>query len=147
MSTLYIQDYNPTLFLLALEEAILDGYYADNSVDGYPFLAAPNAITVKQTDKPEQRNDLSSSRSVVIQGYDNTTFILDVQDAILQGFYVDGLTVDFGAPHTVTLHKAVQGTLDVTPVRQDTQEAPDASQSATEAPKGKQTRKAKSKEI
>lgn len=152
--TLYIMDYNPVLFLQAFEEAVLDGFYANDSVIGYPQLAAPNEITVFRTDKPEVRNALESHvHTVVIEGYDNVSFILDVQDAILQGFYIDVQTVALGvtyAPHTVVLYKAVQGTLAVTPVASPSPQAEDAPQSVTEAPtapQGKQPRKSKSKEV
>lgn len=149
-NTRYVADYNSILFMQAFEEAVQDGYYADDSVTGYPYLLALNEVTLKQMDKPKQRHDLSQIRSVVIQGHDSVPFILDVQDAILQGFYVDGHSVSIGVPHIVTLHKAVQGALDVTPVRQDTPKAVDAPQSVTEAPVATQTtkqRKQKSKEI
>lgn len=146
-NTRYIMDYNPVLFLQAFEEAVQDGFYADDSVPSYPQLAAPNEITVRQMDTPKQRHDLTGMKTVVIQAYENVPFILNVQDAILQGFYIDVQTVELGityAPHTVTLYKAAQGVLNVTPVASPTPQVEDAPQSPTEAPK---TRKTKSKEV
>lgn len=152
MTTRYIMDYNPVLFLQAFEEAVLDGFYADTSVPSYPQLAAPNEITVQRIDKPELRNVLESHiHTLVIESYDNVLFMLDVQDAILQGFYIDVQTVSIGvtyAPHTVTLRKAVQGVLNVTPVASDTPKTEDAPQSATGAPTATtKQRKTKSKEV
>jgi hypothetical protein len=143
-------DYNPVLFLQAFEEAVQDGFYADDSIESYPQLGAPHEITVKQQDKPKQRNDLADFGTVVIQGYESVAFILDVQDAILQGFYIDVQSIATGvtyAPHTVTVCKAVQGVLNVTPVASDTPKAENAPQSATEAPTATKTRKSKSKEV
>lgn len=152
-NTLYIADYNPAQFLQLVEEAIHTGYYADNSVEGFPYLEAPNAITLKQIDQPDQRHDLSTFNTVVIQSHDALSFILDVQDALLQGFYLDVHSVQIGepfTPYTVTLQKAVQATLAVTPVASPTPKEEDAPQSTTEAPtatQAKQPRKNKSKEV
>ena len=153
-NTRYIMDYNPVLFLQAFEEAVQDGFYADDSVPGYPQLSAPNEITVQQIDKPELRNKLEDDiHTVVIESYDNVLFMLDVQDAILQGFYIDVQTVSLGVtymPHTVVLRKAAQGVLNVAPVASPTPKVEDAPQSTTEAPTttpAKQPRKNKSKEV
>lgn len=153
MTIQYVADYNPILFMQAFEEAVNNGLYADTSIESYPQLTAGlNEINLKDIERPQVRNDLDEANTVVIQGYEPIHFILDVQDAILQGFYIDVQSVAIGvnyAPHTVTLHRAPQGAKFSFPVGQGSQEAPNASQSATEAPvatKTTTTRKAKSKE-
>lgn len=148
MSTRTILGYNPILFMQELEEAINDGFYADTSIASYPYLDTLCNITVSEQEKPGQRNDLADFNTVVIQGYDSIYFVLDVQDAILQGFYVDTNSTQFGIPYIVTVHRAAQGVLDITPVASDTPTTQDAPQSATEAPTApKTTRRTKSKEV
>jgi hypothetical protein len=153
IKTTVIADHIPGTFMQAFQDRVLDGYYADDTVAGYPYFAFINEVTLARHPQPAQRHDLSEHNTVVIEGYDNVPFMFDVQDAILQGFEVDPQTVVFGTPHSVVLRKPVQAVLDATPVASDTPEEEDAPESTTEAPEadeekpaGKQPRKAKSKE-
>lgn len=132
----HIFSYSPALFLGEFQEAVEQGLYIDNSVDCYPYLqSALFEVTPHTMDKPAQRHDLSESVTVVIQSYDGVFFMLDMQDAILQGFKVDQDSVQFDTLYSATLHRAEQ-----------TVKAPVATTEAQEAPK-KQQRKQKSKEV
>lgn len=101
---------NAAQFLVDIQDAVQEGFYANDTVAGYPFLGILNEIVVTAGDKPEIRNKFPESiHTVHIQGYDNTTFVLDVQDAILQGFRIDAQTVNLnglGDGHNVILRRA-----------------------------------------
>jgi len=136
--TTIIADLSPELFLNALVDKVKDGFYADDSVVGWPHFNAINEMTLFKSAKPELRNDLSKINTVLVEGYCNATFILDVQDAVLQGFVVEPETTVFGAPHSVVLkrkgaQKATQATVESEPVGEPTEEAETASESVTEA--------------
>jgi hypothetical protein len=157
----YVADHSPLFFLESLLHKISDGFYADTSVQGYPYFGTINEVKLFRHPKPEVRNDLSGMNEVYIQHYDNTLFILDIQDAALQGFdVVPGPYLSFNTPHgphqvhmkrvkRVSLSEASQSVADTEPVRVDTQEPAIASQELTEAPvatKPQRGRPAKSKQ-
>lgn len=147
MNTLYIADHNPITFLQLVQDSIQKGLYADDSVASYPLFAGLNEITLTVQDEPKRRNDLSEIETVVIQGYDNVPFLLDVQDAILQDFAIVPDSVSLQPPYTVTLVKAAPATLDITPVAVDTRATENAPEEPTAAPKPTAKRKqSKSKE-
>lgn len=132
----HIFSYSPTLFLTEFQEAVLAGLYIDNTVDCYPYLqSALFEVTPHSIEKPSQRNDLSESVTVVIQSYDNVMFMLDVQDAILQGFRIDPNSAQFETLFSVTLQRAEES-----PAAQVEQEKEEQAQK-------KQPRKQKSKEV
>ena len=156
--SVYVSDYNPITFLLAVQDKIRDGFYADETVDGYPYFSSPNEVRLTKSEQPEQRNDLSKVNTVVIESFHPALFVLDVQDAILQGFEIDpdSLVIStLNAQHLVTL-KRVQTevkdeapkeavVLDLKPVEADPVGEPDpevqsvseALTEAAEAPKKK----------
>lgn len=89
---------NPIVFLLDLEEAIHDGFRVENTIPGYPSL---NSILKEvrvfrpittDLEKPQKYVD---DVEVRISNYDPMLFLLDVQDAILEGFEVDRQRVSF----------------------------------------------------
>lgn len=141
--TLYIAEHNPITFLKLVEDAILDGLYADDSVASYPYFNGLNEITVRRQDKPVQRHEMKSLETVYVNSYENVAFILDVQDAILQGFEIVG--ADLTVPFTAKLVKRVPAKLDLAPVAEAVQAEEQATEAPVEAAKGKPQRKTKSK--
>lgn len=88
---------NPVLFVKTVVEKIQEGYYVHNTIPGYPTLmgyAHGNIIRLFKGEKPAVTKPLTDERIVVLQ-YDPMFFMLDVQNAALQGY-----TVDL-APHLV----------------------------------------------
>lgn len=134
MEQVYVTDHSPVTFFAALADKINDGYYADDSTEGFPYFDMINEVKLTRNDKPSQRNDLSKSNTVVITAWHNSTFVLDVQDAILQGFEVVPESIQLGAPHQphelVMVRKGKQVEL---PKAEETVEAPQAPVSAPEA--------------
>lgn len=98
-NTIYITDRNPTAFFEALAEKINEGFYADDSVEGAPHFDMINEVKLTRTDKPSQRNDLKEMHTVNISAFSNTTFVLDIQDAILQGFEIVPESIFISEPH------------------------------------------------
>lgn len=87
-NTLYITDRNPEVFFAALADQVKAGYYVTDTIPGMPRFELINEVELTQTDKPSQRHDLSEVENVHISAYNETIFLLDVQDAILQGFEI-----------------------------------------------------------
>lgn len=154
-----IIDYNPAVFFQELESNVKRGFYANDTVHGHPQFGVLNTIVLQEAEQPTQIQDLSGTDEVVLQEYDNTTLVLKVQDAILQGFTVDLDNVrvnEYLAPHSIRLTRAVAPTFALGPVKAEPVPSPspvaeNASQSTTEAPKpvnkGGRPAKQKSKEL
>lgn len=142
---LYIADHNPITFLKLVEDAVKDGLYANDSVASYPYLNGLNEITLYRQDKPKQRHELGELNSVYVTAYEPVPFLLDVQDAILQGFEVEDVSLS-PMPLTARLSKPVPATLDITPVVADTPVVEKAPEAPAVAPKPAKRAKAKSKE-
>lgn len=132
-NTVNVTSINPASFFENLQKEILDGYYADESVSGSPKFDTIFDVQLTETLAPEQRNDLSRVNKVVIEGFNDTTFLLDVQDAILQGFRIITDSLDIAGhytPHRVSLER-----VEDTPVGQPTVSSENSSEEATEVPK------------
>lgn len=152
-------DNNPAVFFSQLESYINRGYYATDTVVGYPQFGVLNTITLTEGDQPAELDHDFSGDEVLVQEYDNTKLVLLVQDAILKGYTVDLshiLLNQFCAPHEIRLTRKVAptfalGPVDADPVPTPTPVAQNSSQETTEAPKpvnkGGRPAKQKSKEI
>lgn len=92
--TVYVTSGNPVNFLLEFAKEVKAGYYADESRHSMPRFDIVNDVHLTKGEKPSQRNDFSTLEKVYIQSYSEILFILDVQDAIVQGFEVDESSVD-----------------------------------------------------
>jgi hypothetical protein len=146
--SIQITEGNPLHFLQAIEDAILDGFYADTSIPSYPMLTTfPYQIRLFKSEKPVFRFDLGSGVvEANIAEYDPLTFILNFQSAVLQGFSVQdsGTGIDPVGLKTASMRRSVQTPDVVLDLGKQASEEP------TEAPKPvvKQTRKpTKSKEV
>lgn len=92
--TVYVTSTNPVNFLIEFGKEVKAGAYAYETRECLPGFDLINEVLLIKGDKPEQRHDLSSVEQVYIQGFNEVTFLQDVQDAFLQGFEVDPQTVD-----------------------------------------------------
>ena len=135
---------NPVVFLLDLEEAIKSGFRVENTIPGYPSL---NSIlkevrvfrsTVSDPEKPQKHSDKVEVR---VSNYDPMIFLLDVQDAILEGFEIDRQRTSFD-PHGLK-----QCVLVRTEVSVDLAEDPVVEPVAEQAPKPRKTRKPKGETV
>lgn len=121
--TLYVTNPNPEEFFLALASRIEEGYYADDSVSGYPHMDIVNEVKLTQTEQPSQRHDLSGFKEVHMMSWHNTSFVLDYQDAVLQGFELVSGSVKIGdpyAPHYLTMKRpGEEELLDAEPAVED----------------------------
>lgn len=152
-------DQNPAVFFQQLEFYISQGFYANDSVAGYPQFGVLNTIVLTEAEQPAELNHDFSGDEVLVQEYDNTNLVLLVQDAILKGYTVDLnhiLLNQFCAPHEIRLTRKVAptfalGSVDAQPVPSPSPVAQNASQETTEAPKpvnkGGRPAKSKSKEV
>lgn len=98
---------NPIVFMLDLQDAIRDGFRVENTIPGFPSL---NAILKEVRMFRAEVADLEPSKrhedaTISIQNYDAMFFLLDVQDAILQGYEVDAEMVRFDSPRVCRLNK------------------------------------------
>lgn len=145
MNSVQITEVNALHFLQAIEEAIADGFYADDSIGGYPQLGFPLQVRMFEGDKPALRFDLGDDVvEARVAEYDPVIFILNFQSAVLQGFSVqdNGTNIDPVGLKSASLTRSVQKDAVVLDIE------PKAVSEPTEAPKPKaQTRKqTKSKE-
>jgi hypothetical protein len=134
-------------FLQAIEDAILDGFYADHSIPGYPQVTTyPLQVRMFKGDKPALRFDLSAEvKEANIVEYDAVVFLLNFQSAVLQGFSVQdhGTMIDPVGVKAAVMRRSVQTDAVVLDLDED------VPQSVTEAPKPKaqtQRKPSKSKE-
>lgn len=146
MNSVQITEVNALHFLQAIEESILDGFYANTSIEGYPQLGFPLAVRMFKGDKPELRFDLGADIvEANIAEYDPVAFILNFQSAALQGFSVQdqGTNIDPVGLKQAVLRRSVQTKAVVLDLDKE------AVSELTEAPKPKtQPRKqSKSKEV
>lgn len=128
-----ITEVNALHFLQAIEEAIADGFYSNTSIAAYPQLTTfPLQVRMFKGDKPELRFDLGAEVvEANIAEYDPTTFILNFQSAVLQGFSVQdkGTNIDPVGLKLASMRRSVQTKAVVLDLDGD------APESATEAPK------------
>lgn len=148
MNSVQITEVNALHFLQAIEEAILDGFYADTSIESYPQLGFPLQVRMfLDREKPELRFDLGADIvEARIAEYDPVTFLLNFQSAAMQGFRVqdEGTNIDPVGLKQAVMRRSVQTKAVVLDIEKDAVSEP------TEAPKPvvKQTRKpTKSKEV
>ena len=107
--TLYVTEINPHVFIEKLVENIKAGYYVTDTITGIPTLDLINEVELTRTDKPSQRTNFDEYETVVVSSYSDLLFLLDIQDAVLQGFEVVPGTFDVApphAPHQVSLVRA-----------------------------------------
>ena len=100
MTDIYVTHPNPVNFLKDLAERFKDGYYADDTVAGAPHLQIINEIRLTKSDKPDNRHDYSSVKELHITSWNDTDFILNYQDAVLQGFELVDDSLQIAGPVT-----------------------------------------------
>lgn len=141
-----ITEVNALHFLQAIEEAILDGHYANDSIEGYPQLGFPLQVRMFEGEAPELRFNLAEGiEQAFVQEYDPIVFILNFQSAVQQGFSVqdNGTNIDPVGLKQASMRRSVQKGAVVLDIAQK------ATESVTEAPKPKATtqrKQTKSKE-
>lgn len=81
-------DSNPVVLVKDFQDKVLEGFYANTSIEGYPSLTTfPARVRLFAGDKPSKRIGIAeTSDNIVIESYDHVNWLLDVQDLILQGF-------------------------------------------------------------
>ncbi len=136
MNSVQITEVNALHFLQAIEEAILNGFYADTSIESYPQLGFPLQVRMfLDRGVPELRFNLSDSvEQAFVEEYDPIVFILNFQSAVQQGFTVQdkGTNIDPVGLKTASMRRSVQKGAVVLDIAQKATEA------VTEAPKPKQ---------
>lgn len=91
-------DGNPVVLVKEIEKNIRNGFYVTNTIEGYPTLNSfPFRVRLFEGAQPEKRIGLSEeSDNIVIESYDAVTWLLDLQDLVLQGFVIDTDSVIVG---------------------------------------------------
>ena len=146
MNSIQITEVNALHFLQAIEEAILDGFYADTSIESYPQLGFPLTVRMFKQEAPELRFNLANGvEQAFVQEYDPIVFVLNFQSAVQQGFSVqdNGTNIDPVGLKSASMRRSVQKGAVVLDIAQKATEA------VTEAPKPKaqpQRKQTKSKE-
>lgn len=105
----YVTNMNPVTFFVDFADKVTEGFYAvPDSVDGAPRFEMVYEIKLFAVDTPEIVNVLDArKRSQSIASYDNTEFVLALQDAIVQGWILDAETLDVTSAYGLliaTLH-------------------------------------------
>lgn len=104
-------DTNPVLVVKQIVEAVQQGYYANNSIEGYPSLNTfPARIRLFKTDKPAKRiSVVETTDKVTLENYEQVNWVLDIQDVALQGFdvLVDSISVGNLMSCTMSRAKAI----------------------------------------
>jgi hypothetical protein len=138
---------NALHFLQAIEDAILNGFYANTSIEGYPQLGFPLQVRMFEGETPDLRFNLNDDiEQAFVQEYDPIVFLLNFQSAVQQGFSVQdtGTNIDPVGLKQASMQRSVQKGAVVLDIAQK------ATESVTEAPKPKaQTnrKQTKSKEV
>ena len=131
---------NPVVFMLDLQDALKDGFRAENTIVGFPSL---NAILKEmRVFKPDVVTDITqrfTETEITITNYDSTLFIMDVQAAMLEGYEVDRDMVRFDNPKVCRMIKTAE-------VVQDEVEATAEEVIAATAPQRNPRRKQKAKQ-
>lgn len=113
-----VVEVNPVVFVNKIVEQIANGFYVQNTIDGYPVMGTYFQIRLFETEEPAIRNTLDSEiHTVVVEGYDIAQWLLDVQDVVLQGFKIasTGASVDNYKSVTLSRPAPVTFQLDVAP--------------------------------
>lgn len=111
MNSTQITEVNALHFLQAIEEAILDGQYANESIEGYPQLGFPLQVRMFEGEAPELRFNLGDGiEQAFVQEYDPIVFILNFQSAVQQGFRVqdNGTNIDPVGLKQASMRRSVQ---------------------------------------
>lgn len=113
-----VVEVNPVVFVNKIVEHIANGFYVQNTLEGYPVMGHYFQIRLFETEEPAIRNKLDSEiHTVVVEGYDIAQWLLDVQDIALQGFKIAtaGASVDNYKSVTLSRPAPVKFQLDAAP--------------------------------
>lgn len=106
--TFVITETNPAIFVQALEGAIKDGFYVQNTNAGAPSLATLLEIVLFSDPVPEAKpSKFGDGEEICISHYESLPFLLDVQNAILLGYSAIIESVNFYGIKEVRMKKAV----------------------------------------
>lgn len=91
MNSTEILDYNLVNFLLSVEKQIEEGYYVDTSIEGYPYVfgSAPMRVRLFKGAKPAITEVADGVKTITIDGHESLSWLMAVQNLVLQGFKVD----------------------------------------------------------
>ncbi|MNF75271.1 hypothetical protein D3C85_860850 [compost metagenome] len=132
---------NPIVFMLDLQDALVEGYRVENTIAGFPTLNAilKEVRVFKPITADLERAQKHTTTEITVSNYDSMRFLLDVQDAMLDGYEVDREMVRFDNPKVCRLIKTLE-------IREE--EFTDIVQEEvlTEKPKAKPGRKPKPKQ-
>lgn len=114
-----IVETNPAVFMIELERAIKSGFYVQNTIPGAPSLTTLLEVTLFP-EAPSLEELVADE--VTIQGYESMNFLLDVQNAILNGMTIDVDSVNLYGLKSVKLVRKVKAeeVVSVQPATQDT---------------------------
>lgn len=133
-----VVEVNPVVFVNKIIAEIRNGYYVTNTMEGYPIMGMPNYISLFETDEPAIIHPMPDEiQTLGVSGYDIMRWLLDVQDAIIQGFVPSDTPAFVDNYKTITLVRATVASL----------EGLKPAESATEAPVAKTKRPTKPKTI
>lgn len=135
-----IVEVNSVVFVQQVIAQIKAGYSVQDSVAGWPTIGLPCNVRLFKDQQPVVRNDLSAVHTVVIEGYELMPWLLDVQDAVLQGFSIAD------EPKLVDAYKGITLRRSVEEVAQDISAVENVSEELTEPTKAKRGKQSKSKQ-
>jgi len=118
VNTIQVAEGNPIVFFQEIQKHIQNGFYVTQDIAGYPVMGWPSYITLFEIDEPELKNKLDDSvHTVVVEGWNILTFLLDLQNVVQQGFEMDPNKVLFGdfKSFVFTKRQAVKIDLNPTP--------------------------------
>lgn len=116
---------NPCVFMLDLQDAILEGYRVENTIPGFPSLnAILKEVKVFKPEVADLERPRPDANMIVVSNYDSMVFLLDVQAAILSGYRVDAQSVKFDNPKVCKLFDEVQEPQDTRPAEELLKEQP-----------------------
>lgn len=112
-----VAEANPIQFVKRIAEEIQNGFYVTTDIAGYPILGLPFIVTLTELDEaPEIKNPLGDEiHTVVVEGWNILTFLLDVQNVVQQGFSIDTDKSVFGDFKSMVFTRRVGVKIDLTP--------------------------------
>lgn len=97
VNTIQVAEGNPIVFFQEIQKHIQNGFYVTQDIGGYPVMGWPSYITLSEVSEPEIKNPLGEEiHTVVVEGWNILTFLLDFQNVVQQGFEMDINKVLFG---------------------------------------------------
>lgn len=127
---------NPLVFVNKIIAEIRNGFYVTNTMEGYPVMGPVNYITLFESEEPAVIHLMPTEINTLgVSGYEIMRWLLDVQDAIIQGFVPTDTPAFVDNFKTITLVRATVASLEGLKAVESTTEAPVAKAKRPTKPK------------